>query len=135
MTRKKAHHVHRPIDDDDDNDEGVDDGGGDSEDDAEVDGKAAHILEEILHKYFSKEKEKEEVKDEHWKPVLKAMRKLDKKSIDSMKDDVGNLLVFTGLFSAVVTAFAVFSLMAIQPQPPSSSDQTVQLLAQTVASR
>ncbi|KAI0347432.1 hypothetical protein BDW22DRAFT_1351870, partial [Trametopsis cervina] len=57
------------------------------------------------------------------------MKEHDEQTVADWKDDLNNLLVFTGLFSAVVTGFAVESYSWLQTTPPDSSIQ-IQLLAQ-----
>ncbi|KAF9552344.1 hypothetical protein CPC08DRAFT_647016, partial [Agrocybe pediades] len=41
----------------------------------------------------------------------------DKIQCDAWKEEVQNLLIFAGLFSAVVTAFAIESYKLLQPDP------------------
>ncbi|KAF9472404.1 hypothetical protein BDN70DRAFT_844557 [Pholiota conissans] len=61
-----------------------------------------------------------------WEVVLEALIKKDKVQCDAWKDEVQNLLIFAGLFSAVVTAFVIESYKSIRPD---SSDLAVVLLA------
>ncbi|KAF8175580.1 hypothetical protein BJ912DRAFT_33453 [Pholiota molesta] len=65
-----------------------------------------------------------------WEVVLEALLKKDKVQCDAWKDEVQNLLIFAGLFSAVVTAFVIESYKAVRPD---SGDLTVLLLARIVA--
>ncbi|KAI0347437.1 hypothetical protein BDW22DRAFT_528657 [Trametopsis cervina] len=57
------------------------------------------------------------------------MIKSDEQTVTDWKDDLNSLLVFTGLFSAVVTGFTVESYSWLQTSQPDASVQ-VQLLAQ-----
>lgn len=61
-----------------------------------------------------------------WEVVLKALLKKDKVQCDAWKDEVQNLLIFAGLFSAVVTAFVMESYKSLLPD---SGDISVVLLA------
>ncbi|EEB93835.1 hypothetical protein MPER_07463, partial [Moniliophthora perniciosa FA553] len=47
--------------------------------------------------------------DQSWEAVLKAVGRYDDDMVKNWRDDIDTLLVFAGLFSAVVTAFAVES--------------------------
>ncbi|KAH9474347.1 hypothetical protein JR316_0012805 [Psilocybe cubensis] len=66
-----------------------------------------------------------------WNCVLEPYRKNDRIQCEAWKDEVQNLLIFAGLFSAVVTAFTVESYKNLQPDP---NDTIVYLLAQLVDS-
>ncbi|PPQ94931.1 hypothetical protein CVT25_004417 [Psilocybe cyanescens] len=65
-----------------------------------------------------------------WEIVLEALLKKDKVQCDAWKDEVQNLLIFAGLFSAVVTSFVVQSYQSLRPD---SGDLTVVLLARLVS--
>ncbi|KAF9485609.1 hypothetical protein BDN70DRAFT_795525, partial [Pholiota conissans] len=54
---------------------------------------------------------------DHWEIILEQFLAKDKFQCDAWKDEVQNLLLFAGLFSAVVTAFAVESYKTLQPDP------------------
>ncbi|KAF8335573.1 hypothetical protein F5887DRAFT_1251225 [Amanita rubescens] len=54
----------------------------------------------------------------------------DKEQCDSWKDEVQNILIFSGLFSAIVTAFLIESQKALRPDP---AQESVQLLRQIAA--
>ncbi|KAF5325008.1 hypothetical protein D9619_009814 [Psilocybe cf. subviscida] len=58
--------------------------------------------------------------------LLKPMREQDDIQCNAWKDEVQNLLIFAGLFSAVVTAFIIESYQRLQPDP---NDAIVGLLA------
>ncbi|KAF9258979.1 hypothetical protein L218DRAFT_875692, partial [Marasmius fiardii PR-910] len=64
---------------------------------------------------------------ESWDQVMKLVNNCDNDLVKRYKEDIDTLLVFTGLFSAVVTAFAIESFQWIQDDP---ADSTVVLLAQ-----
>ncbi|KAF8965723.1 hypothetical protein BDZ97DRAFT_1918014 [Flammula alnicola] len=54
---------------------------------------------------------------DHCDTVLQPLLKKDKIQCDAWKDEVQNLLIFAGLFSAVVTGFAIDSYKRLQPDP------------------
>ncbi|KAF9485640.1 hypothetical protein BDN70DRAFT_916765 [Pholiota conissans] len=54
---------------------------------------------------------------DHWEIILERFLTKDKSQCDAWKDEVQNLLLFAGLFSAVVTAFAVESYKTLQQDP------------------
>ncbi|KAF9482268.1 hypothetical protein BDN70DRAFT_801943, partial [Pholiota conissans] len=65
-------------------------------------------------------------KDDPWQICLELFLEEDKAKCQAWNDEVGTLLVFAGLFSAVVTAFVVQSYQSLTPNP---GDQTSLLLA------
>ncbi|KAJ3559504.1 hypothetical protein NM688_g305 [Phlebia brevispora] len=65
-------------------------------------------------------------KEEAWETVVDTLKEREKATTDSWKDELNNLLIFTGLFSAIVTAFTVVSLSWLQQD---SGDATNILLA------
>ncbi|CAA7263117.1 unnamed protein product [Cyclocybe aegerita] len=75
------------------------------------------------------EPEKQEGVD-YWERVLAPVQKKDKAQCDTWKDEVQNILIFAGLFSAVVTAFLVETYKNLQPDP---NETAVLLLARIVA--
>ncbi|KIP08360.1 hypothetical protein PHLGIDRAFT_88361, partial [Phlebiopsis gigantea 11061_1 CR5-6] len=64
---------------------------------------------------------------EGWSFLLESTKEYDQKQLEGWRDDLNNLLVFAGLFSAVVTAYTIESYQWLQAD---SGDQTVQLLTQ-----
>ncbi|KDR65872.1 hypothetical protein GALMADRAFT_81406, partial [Galerina marginata CBS 339.88] len=68
---------------------------------------------------------------ECWKTVLDPHLKNDKVQCEAWKDEVGNLLIFAGLFSAVVTSFTVESYKNLQADP---NDTIIFLLNRLVES-
>ncbi|EKM50655.1 uncharacterized protein PHACADRAFT_264034 [Phanerochaete carnosa HHB-10118-sp] len=52
-----------------------------------------------------------------WKKCKKVLSKHDKSLIEGWREDVDTLLVFSGLFSAVLTAFVVESYTFLKPDP------------------
>ncbi|PPR04409.1 hypothetical protein CVT26_004234 [Gymnopilus dilepis] len=65
--------------------------------------------------------------NKHWEKCHDIVQKFDEDMYKAWKGEVDNLLIFAGLFSALVTAFATQSYQWLQP---SSDDQALQLLAQ-----
>ncbi|KAH9474540.1 hypothetical protein JR316_0013002 [Psilocybe cubensis] len=65
-----------------------------------------------------------------WTILLEPLLKDDKLRCDAWKDEVQNLLIFAGLFSAVVTTFLVESYKDLQPDP---SGAMITLLAHIAA--
>ncbi|ESK86452.1 hypothetical protein Moror_4925 [Moniliophthora roreri MCA 2997] len=62
-----------------------------------------------------------------WAALLKMVDKYDEDMVKNWKEDIDTLLVFAGLFSAVVTAFAIESYKWLSKDP---EDTTVALLTQ-----
>ncbi|KAJ3533639.1 hypothetical protein NM688_g7254 [Phlebia brevispora] len=52
-----------------------------------------------------------------WAGIAKTIRDVDEDKILDYKEDIDTLLVFTGLFSAVLTAFVVESYQSLSPDP------------------
>ncbi|KAI0752717.1 hypothetical protein C8Q80DRAFT_1302830 [Daedaleopsis nitida] len=67
---------------------------------------------------------------EAWAACAKALREYDEDMIQDWKEEIDTLLVFAGLFSAVVTAFNIESYQLLQQQP---EDAVVTILAQISA--
>ncbi|KAI0773247.1 hypothetical protein BD413DRAFT_492204 [Trametes elegans] len=65
-----------------------------------------------------------------WTNFVKALRKHDHHVIQGWKEDVDSLLVFAGLFSAVVTAFNIEAYKLLQEDP---DEKTASLLTQISA--
>ncbi|KAJ3553015.1 hypothetical protein NM688_g3845 [Phlebia brevispora] len=59
----------------------------------------------------------EAMEEELWKTTRDTIQEQNQVEIDSWKDELNNLLVFAGLFSAVVTAFTVESYTWLQQDP------------------
>ncbi|KDR78371.1 hypothetical protein GALMADRAFT_95066 [Galerina marginata CBS 339.88] len=62
-----------------------------------------------------------------WDLLLEPLLNRDKMRCDAWKEEVQNLLIFAGLFSAVVTAFIIESYKNLQPNP---NDAIISLLSQ-----
>ncbi|OSD08781.1 hypothetical protein PYCCODRAFT_1401530 [Trametes coccinea BRFM310] len=67
---------------------------------------------------------------EAWAACAKALREYDEDMVQAWKEEIDTLLVFAGLFSAVLTAFNIESYKLLQQQP---EDATVAILAQISA--
>ncbi|KAJ3521917.1 hypothetical protein NM688_g8951 [Phlebia brevispora] len=62
-----------------------------------------------------------------WAEISNALNDVDAEKLEHCKDDIDTLLVFAGLFSAVLTAFVVESYTSLSPDP---TDAMIQLLMQ-----
>ncbi|PSR74125.1 hypothetical protein PHLCEN_2v10081 [Hermanssonia centrifuga] len=62
-----------------------------------------------------------------WSVLAKTLHEMDERKVKDCKEDIDTVLVFSGLFSAVLTAFLATSYPNLQLQ---SADQTVSLLQQ-----
>lgn len=62
-----------------------------------------------------------------WTAMAGHIREADRAKIEDFEEDIDTLLVFAGLFSAVLTAFIIESYKTLQVDP---ADATVQLLQQ-----
>ncbi|KAF5324216.1 hypothetical protein D9619_011368 [Psilocybe cf. subviscida] len=63
-----------------------------------------------------KDSESEVFDKNHWKVVFDSYLEADRKQCEQWKDEVNTLLVFAGLFSAVITAFLIESYKYLLPQ-------------------
>ncbi|KDR83160.1 hypothetical protein GALMADRAFT_26591, partial [Galerina marginata CBS 339.88] len=61
-----------------------------------------------------------------WSILLEPLMKKDEAQCNAWKEEVQNLLIFAGLFSAVVTAFIIESYKTLQPDP---NDTIISLLS------
>ncbi|KAK7037843.1 hypothetical protein VNI00_010804 [Paramarasmius palmivorus] len=68
--------------------------------------------------------------DDSLEKILKATEKFDEELVKGWRDDIDTLLVFAGLFSAVVTAFLIESYQKLEEDP---ADKTVVLLEHLVS--
>ncbi|KAF9560950.1 hypothetical protein CPC08DRAFT_762346 [Agrocybe pediades] len=64
--------------------------------------------------------------EDPWALLLRPLLEKDKRQCDVWIDEVQNLLIFAGLFSAVVTSFVVESYKNLQPDP---NDSIISLLS------
>ncbi|KAJ7617699.1 hypothetical protein DFH06DRAFT_961388, partial [Mycena polygramma] len=62
-----------------------------------------------------------------WAVYISEAEKYDKSLVESWKSDMEGMLIFAGLFSAVLTAFLIESYKTLSPD---SEDRTVKLLTQ-----
>ncbi|KAI3608703.1 hypothetical protein WG66_003755 [Moniliophthora roreri] len=65
-----------------------------------------------------------------WERILKEVSRHDEDMVKGWRDDIDTLLVFAGLFSAVVTAFTIESYQWLNEDP---ADTTVLLLTQLIS--
>ncbi|ESK83823.1 hypothetical protein Moror_13533 [Moniliophthora roreri MCA 2997] len=76
------------------------------------------------------DEEKKPTRTESWERVLKEVSRHDEDMVRGWRDDIDTLLVFAGLFSAVVTAFVIESYQWLVEDP---ADTTVMLLTHLIA--
>uniref|UniRef100_A0A0W0FFZ5 DUF6535 domain-containing protein n=1 Tax=Moniliophthora roreri TaxID=221103 RepID=A0A0W0FFZ5_MONRR len=76
------------------------------------------------------DEEKKPTRTESWERMLKEVSRHDEDMVKGWRDDIDTLLVFAGLFSAVVTAFAIESYQWLDKDP---ADTTVILLTQLIS--
>ncbi|KAG6827994.1 hypothetical protein H0H92_009723 [Tricholoma furcatifolium] len=67
---------------------------------------------------------------QHWTTMQELLMQKDKEQCQSWKDEVQNILIFSALFSAVVTAFVIESQKDLQPN---TAQESVLLLRQIAA--
>ncbi|KAK1230013.1 hypothetical protein PQX77_006914 [Marasmius sp. AFHP31] len=72
------------------------------------------------------EKDEAQAKKEAWEEIMKRVERNDDGMEKGWKEDIDTLLVFAGLFSAVVTAFTIESYQWLSEDP---SDQSVAILS------
>ncbi|KJA20519.1 hypothetical protein HYPSUDRAFT_142030, partial [Hypholoma sublateritium FD-334 SS-4] len=64
---------------------------------------------------------------DNWNNLLAPLMKRDKEQCDAWKEEIQNLLIFAGLFSAVATAFVIILYQGLQPD---SNQMIIALLTQ-----
>ncbi|KAK7684418.1 hypothetical protein QCA50_012365 [Cerrena zonata] len=69
-----------------------------------------------------------------WAKLYDLVRQFDKDRVEDIRDDIDTLLVFAGLFSAVVTAFIIESYKNLQPQSDDTSAQVLLHISAQLAS-
>jgi len=62
---------------------------------------------------------------ESWSKCADAVWKREKNKLDDLKESINNLLIFSGLFSAILTAFIVPFYGMLQTSPPDASAQAL----------
>ncbi|KAJ3545337.1 hypothetical protein NM688_g5634 [Phlebia brevispora] len=56
-------------------------------------------------------------KEEAWETVVDTLKEREQRTTDSWKDELNNILIFSGLFSAIATAFTIVSIAWLQQDP------------------
>ncbi|KAI0706157.1 hypothetical protein BC835DRAFT_1258005, partial [Cytidiella melzeri] len=68
-----------------------------------------------------------------WAAVEEALTKFDQQEIGGYKEDVDTLLTFTGLYSAVLTAFVIVSYPQLQEDTAGETLQVLRIIASQTA--
>ncbi|THG94510.1 hypothetical protein EW026_g6977 [Hermanssonia centrifuga] len=91
------------------------------------------VLESLLHKISNLGKDPVLCKvvgdPTGWAAMANTVKEVDAAKVESHKDDIDTLLVFAGLFSAVITPFVIESYKTLREDIPSSSLQVLRQLA------
>ncbi|KAK7689225.1 hypothetical protein QCA50_007916 [Cerrena zonata] len=69
-----------------------------------------------------------------WGRISDLLRQYDRARVEDVKEDIDTLLVFAGLFSAVITAFIIESYKTLQQQPEDTTNQILLQLSAQLAS-
>ncbi|KAK7677465.1 hypothetical protein QCA50_019578 [Cerrena zonata] len=69
-----------------------------------------------------------------WGRISDLLRQYDRARVEDVKEDIDTLLVFAGLFSAVITAFIIESYKMLQQQPEDTTNQILLRLSAQIAS-
>ncbi|KAI0803302.1 hypothetical protein BC629DRAFT_1284213, partial [Irpex lacteus] len=69
-----------------------------------------------------------------WAAVEKALTDFDKQEVGAYKEDIDSLLVFAGLYSAVLTAFVIVSYPQLQEDTAAETLHVLRLIANQTAS-
>ncbi|KAK7689227.1 hypothetical protein QCA50_007918 [Cerrena zonata] len=69
-----------------------------------------------------------------WGKISDLLRQYDRARVEDVKEDIDTLLVFAGLFSAVITAFIIESYKTLQQQPEDTTNQILLQLSAQIAS-
>ncbi|KAK7677460.1 hypothetical protein QCA50_019573 [Cerrena zonata] len=69
-----------------------------------------------------------------WGRISDLIRQYDRARVEDVKEDIDTLLVFAGLFSAVITAFIIESYKTLQQQPEDTTNQILLQLSAQLAS-
>ncbi|KAI0085024.1 hypothetical protein BDY19DRAFT_897359 [Irpex rosettiformis] len=72
--------------------------------------------------------------DEGWEKVDSAFRQLDERKVKDCKEDIDNLLVFAGLFAAVITPLLIESYKGLQRDPTATIIALLQQISQQTES-
>ncbi|KAK1235153.1 hypothetical protein PQX77_001630 [Marasmius sp. AFHP31] len=98
-----------------------------NEDDARKVSEASALLTDFVSIFNDVKTPQEPTLEKSWDVIMKEVTSLDEGLVGGWKEDIDTLLVFAGLFSAVVTAFTIESYQWLQEAP---EDTTVALLRQ-----
>ncbi|KAI3615940.1 hypothetical protein WG66_010343 [Moniliophthora roreri] len=71
---------------------------------------------------------------ESWEKLLKEISRYDEETVKNWKEDIDTLLVFAGLFSAVVTAFTIESYKWLSGDPANMAFITLVHISQQISS-
>ncbi|KAI0776468.1 hypothetical protein BC629DRAFT_1290528, partial [Irpex lacteus] len=69
-----------------------------------------------------------------WAAMSKDVREFDEEKVQNYKDDVDTLLVFAGLFSAILSAFLVAAYPNLQPSPMAIMNYNLERIAMQTSS-
>ncbi|KAK7689217.1 hypothetical protein QCA50_007908 [Cerrena zonata] len=69
-----------------------------------------------------------------WGRISDLIHQYDRDRVEDVKEDIDTLLVFAGLFSAVITAFIIESYKMLQQQPEDTTNQILLQLSAQLAS-
>ncbi|KAK7689232.1 hypothetical protein QCA50_007923 [Cerrena zonata] len=69
-----------------------------------------------------------------WGRISDLLHQYDRARVDDVKEDIDSLLVFAGLFSAVITAFIIESYKTLQQQPENTTNQILLQISAQLAS-
>ncbi|ESK89191.1 hypothetical protein Moror_5198 [Moniliophthora roreri MCA 2997] len=75
-------------------------------------------------------KTKQPTVDESWEKMMKEVNRYDEDMVKNWKEDIDTLLVFAGLFSAVVTAFCIESYQWLSEDPANTTVVLLQQISQ-----
>ncbi|KAJ3533212.1 hypothetical protein NM688_g7312 [Phlebia brevispora] len=76
----------------------------------------------------------ESMEEELWEKTRDTVKEQDQVTIDSWKDELNNLLIFAGLFSAVVTPFTVESATWLQQDPGDATNMFLAYISLQISS-
>ncbi|KAI0748636.1 hypothetical protein C8Q80DRAFT_1271016 [Daedaleopsis nitida] len=97
----------------------------------EFEGSEVIQLWQILPELFSpsESRDPERATEQAWSNCAKEMIHYDAANVTRWKEEIDTLLVFAGLFSAVVTAFLVESCKSLHPEPTERIAAVLELIA------
>ncbi|KAK7690447.1 hypothetical protein QCA50_005545 [Cerrena zonata] len=89
--------------------------------------------ESYLYGYYSEDGRHQPTMPERWSACSRALKQYDENMIKNWKEDIDTVLVFAGLFSAVLTAFIVELYKQLQSDPTEATALLLQQISTQIS--